>query len=275
MDSLCRSAAIAAMGLGALVAQAHATTLPYSTGFEAAQGYTNGSQLATNANWTGDGQDTSGWLVTNSSVGGSGASSGSQWVLASSPTASAARFQWTVTPVTDFSTYSTIKASSDVKLVTPASGTLNRSTLAGIQMYDASISRICQLLLIVDSQNSYGAGAGQMILELGFGDGTGFAYNLGVANALNQYVNLGLEANFQTGVVTGYLNGVALPNTGPIGAHTDFHDFDLIAGSLLSTSGGVRARAGFDNYSIEHVPAPSAMALLGVSGLLAARRRRA
>jgi len=252
-----------------------ATSLPFSTGFEAAQGYANNSQLAANANWTGDGQDSTGWQVTNSSVGGSGPKSGSQWVLASGATASVTKFQWTVTPVTDFSTYSTIVGSSDVKLVSPSSGTTNRSTLAGIQMYDAAITQIAQLLLIIDAQNLAGLGANRMLLELDFGDNTGFIYDLGVSNALNQYVNLGLSWNAQTDTVTGYFNGAPLPDVGSSGGLTDFHDFDLILGSASTTSAGTRARGGFDNYSIAQVPTPSTLALVGLGGFAATRRRRA
>src|SRR4051794_35939486 len=91
------AAAIAAASVSVLASTSFAGTL-ISTGFESAEGYTNGAQLVTNANWTGDGQDTTGWLITNSVVGGSGPKAGTQWVLASSPTATVSRFQWTVTP---------------------------------------------------------------------------------------------------------------------------------------------------------------------------------
>lgn len=264
-----------AAAVAALAMNAGATTLPFSTGFEAAEGYTNGSQLSSNANWSGDGQDTSGWAISNTAIGGVGAKTGSQYVLVTAPTAGTpTRWQWTVTPVTDFSVNSIIAGSADVKLASPTSGSVNRSTSAGLQMYDAGVNLMAQIDLLCDAQNVYGAGAGQMFVELVFGDGSGFAYNLGVANALNQYVNLGLSVNFQAGTVTGYFNGVALPDVGSNGGASDFHDFDMFCGRTQTTTGGTAARAGFDNYTIAQTPAPGALALLGLGGLVAGRRRR-
>jgi hypothetical protein len=274
MKNIHGAAALAALALGAF--SANAQTL-FSTGFEAAEGYTNGTQLSANANWTGDGQDASGWQVTNTTVGGSGAKTGTQWVLASSPTASVpTRYQWTVTPVTDFSVNSTIVAGVDTKLVSPSSGSTNRSTLAGIQMYDAAVELIGALYLIHDTQNAAGGGAGEMLLEFDSGDGTTFnVYDLGVANATNQYVNLSLAANFQTGVLTAFFNGSALPDLGNTGGRTDFHDFDIVDGRITTTSGGTADRAGFDNYSVvQTVPAPASLALLGLAGGATLRRRR-
>jgi len=270
MKTIHSAAALAALAFGAV--SANAISL-FSTGFEAAQGYTNNTQLATNANWSGSGQDTSGWLVTNSTVGGSGASAGSQWVLTSGANATTTKFQWTNTPVTDFSVNNIIQGSTDVKLVSPASGSTTRTTFAGIQMYDAAVNLLGQMYLIIDSENLLGAGAGHMFVELDFADNTGHAYDLGVANALNQYVNLSLAADFTAGTLTGYFNGSALPDVGSLNGATDFHDFDLFLGST-STSGGTRARGGFDNYSISAVPAPASLALLGLGGLVAGRRRR-
>jgi len=274
MNRLCRPAALAALGLGALVAQAHATTLPFSTGFEAGEGYTNGAQLATNANWIGDGQDTTGWLITNGTVGGSGAASGSQWILASGASNTVTKFQWTVAPVTDFTSNAIIAGSADVKIASPASGTINRTSVAGLQMYNAAVNRIGDISLIMDAQNLYGGGANRMFIRLIFGDNSGFLYDLGVSNALNQYINLGLSVNFQANTVTGYVNGVALPDVGTANGYTDFHDFDMYLASS-TTSAGTRGRGGFDNYQVSHIPAPGAVALIGIGGLAATRRRRA
>lgn len=274
MFRTCRPAAIAAIGLGALVAPTFAATLPFSTGFEAGEGYANGAQLATNANWIGDGQDTTGWLITNGAVGGSGAASGSQWILASGASNTTTKFQWVVAPVTDFTSNSIIAGSADVKIASPASGTINRTSIAGLQMYDAAVNRIGDISLILDAQNTYGGGANRMLIRLIFGDNTGFLYDLGVNNALNQYLNLGLSVNFQANTVTGYVNGVALPDVGTAGGFTNFHDFDMYLASS-TTSAGVRGRGGFDNYQVSHIPTPGTLALLGIGGLAAARRRRA
>lgn len=256
----------------AVASSALATTLPFSTGFEAAEGYTNGTQLATNANWTGDGQDTGGWQVTNSTVGGSAAAAGTQWVLTSGATATTSKFQWTVTPVTDFSTQSIIEGSADVKLVSPTSGTINRTMIAGIQMYDAAVTSIAQLYLIHDAQNLLGGGANKLYVELDFGDDTGVAYDLGVTNGLNTYYNLALSVDFATDTVTGYVDGIALPDTGSTGGASDFHDFDLFLSST-TTAAGTRGRAGFDNYMVRQVPEPASLGLLALGALFVGRRR--
>jgi len=265
----------ASLAVAGMVASSASAGLLFSTGFEAAEGYTSGSQLASNANWSGSGQDTAGWGITNTTVGGSGAKNGSQWILANAPTAAVpTRWQWTNAPVTDFSVNSTVVGSADIKLVSPASGSVTRSTVAGLQMYTAAVDLICQIGVLVDAENTYGLGAGRMVLQLSFGDATGVAYDLGASNVLNTYVNLGLAVNFQTNTVTGYYNGVALPDVGSAGGVSDFHDLDMIVGRSTTTTGGTAARAGFDNYSVSTVPTPGAIALLGVAGL-ASRRRRA
>lgn len=273
MDMI-RTARLSAAAVAALAANALATTLPFSTGFEAAQGYANGSQLSTNSNWTGEGQDSTGWLITDQTIGGSGAAGGSQWILTTAPTASTSRFQWTSTPVTDFSVNSTVVGSSDVKLVTPGSGSVNRSTAVGIQMYDSNINLLAQLAIIYDAQNAFGLGVNATLISLTFADNSGFLYNVGTTNPFNQYINLGLAINFQTDTVTGFVNGNALPDTGSAGGATDFHDFDLFAARMLTTTGGTAARGGFDNYSINVVPTPASAALLGLGGMCIIRRRR-
>jgi hypothetical protein len=263
---------LATATLGLIASQALAA-LPFSTGFESPEGYTNGSQLVSNPNWTGDGQDTTGWQITNSTVGGSAASSGAQWVLASGASATTTKFQWTVTPVTDFTVQPAIMGSADVKLVSPAAGTIDRSTLAGVAMYDAAVNFIGGLTLIIDAQNLAGAGANAMLLELDFGDNTGVLYNLGVTNALNQYLNLGLKVDFTTNSVFGYLNGTQLPDVGSSGGATNFHDFDLLLGEVSTTAGGTLGRAGFDNYTVAQIPEPISMLLFVLGGCFALARR--
>jgi hypothetical protein len=273
MDSI-RSARLSAAAIAALSLNATAATLPFSTSFEATEGYANGSQLSTVADWTGEGQDSSGWLITNQTVGGSAASAGSQWVLVNAPTATVSRFQWTSTPVTDFSVNSTVVGSADVKLVSPATGTVNRSTVAGVQMYDADINLLAQLAIVYDAQNAYGYGVNATVLQFVFGDNTGYTYDLGTTNPFNQYVNLALAIDFTTDTVKGYFNGVEIAETGSAGGATNFHDFDLFTARLLTTTGGTAARAGFDNYNISLIPTPGSIALMGLGGLVVARRRR-
>ncbi|MFT3685410.1 MAG: hypothetical protein QM783_10860 [Phycisphaerales bacterium] len=272
-------AALAAGCVAGVASRARATDLPFSTGFESNQGYASGSQLSTNANWNGDGQDTSGWTVTTSTVNGTAAASGTQWVLASSPTVTTAggsiptRFQWTVTPVTDFTTNPVMVGAADVRLLSPSSGTLNRTTIAGISMYNANIDIIASMYLMMDVENTVGLGANRMYIQFIWGDGSDAIYDLNQTSTLGQYYHLELSANMATGVVRGSVNGQLLPQIGNTGGATDFHDFDMSVEVTTSTVGGQRARAGFDNYSIAQVPAPAAAALAGLAGATLARRR--
>ena len=257
-----------------LASRAMATPVPFSTGFES-PGYTTGTQLATYPDWTGDGQDTAGWAVTNSTVNGAGAASGTQWVLANSPTfATPTRFQWTVNPVTDFSAGSTMVGSADVRLLSPASGTLNRTTIAGISMYNSNVDIIAAMYLMIDVQDTVGLGANRMYIQMVWGDTTEAIYDLNQTSTLGQYYHLELNANMVTGVVRASVNGLLLPQIGNTGGATDFHDFDMSVEITTATTGGQRARGGFDNFSISQVPTPSAAALLGVAGGAALRRRR-
>jgi MYXO-CTERM domain-containing protein len=258
-----------------LVSCAAATPLPFSTGFEASQGYVSGSQIVSNPNWTGDGQDTVGITVTSNTVGGSGAASGSQWLLMSAPTPSvASRFAWPVTPVTNFSTLPVIVGSADVKLVSPASGVINRTSNASISMWDAAVNRVAGMSLVMDVQHAFGSANNEMYIQFINADGSHTEFDLGVANDLNHYYHLELSANFATGTFTGSVNGVTLPFVGSIGSATDFHDFDIDTDILVAQIGGGWARAGFDNFSIAQVPTPGAAALAGIAGGALVRRRR-
>lgn len=259
--------------LCALVASTAMADVLYSTSFEPSEGYTNDTQLGAYPDWTGDGQDATGWLVTDQLVGGSGASTGTQWVLASSPTATTGgRWQWAVTPVTDFSILNEITAAADVKIASRDSGTINKSTLGGLQMYTAAVELIGGIYLMHDAENLYGLGAGRMLLEfVGADPDDGWAYDLGVADALDQYVELGLKVDFATDTVYGYLNGDVLPDTVGAGGATDFHDLDMFAGSA-ATGTGRRARVGFDNYYVAQTPEPASAVLLILGGLLLRRR---
>ncbi|MFT3685409.1 MAG: MYXO-CTERM sorting domain-containing protein [Phycisphaerales bacterium] len=265
---------LAAATTSVLASRASAVDLPFSTGFESSQGYTNGSQLFANANWNDDGQDSSGWTVTNSTVSGSGAASGSQWVLATAPVNTTGRIQWAVAPVTDFSTRPIITGSADVKLVSPASGTLNRTTSASVSAYNADLFMIASLSLIVDSQNTFGFGANHMLLQFFDRGASRMVYDIGSTPDLNHYYTLGLILDYSTGTYRGTVNGTLLSYVGSLAGATDFHDFDMSVEGRTNTTGGQRARAGFDNFSITQTPTPGAAALAGLAGSTLLRRRK-
>jgi MYXO-CTERM domain-containing protein len=264
--ALAAAAGLSSLSLGA--------PLPFSTGFETAQGYANGSQLFANANWTGEGQDSTGWVITNQTIGGLGASSGSQWLLASSPAGTAGRITWPSTPVTDFSTQPLITGTADVRLIAPASGTLSRTTSASVAMYNADATMIASLSLIVDSQNTFGFGANHMLLQFFSFGASRRVYDIGSTPDLTHFYTLSLTADFSAGTYRGSVNGTLLDYVGSLQGATDFHDFDLSVEGRTNTTGGQRARAGFDNFSVVQTPTPGAAALAGVAGSAALRRRR-
>ncbi len=268
------AAALAAATSGA----AYAAALPFSTGFES-PGFANGSQLSANADWNGDGQDTSAWAVTNSVVNTLGPSTGTQWVLVTAPTASGAtreRTQWVVTPAGDLTAQPLITGSADVRLIAPTSGTLNRTTSASIAMYDSDEFMIASLSLIVDSENLFHFGVNEMVLQFSSLDASQKVYDLSATSDLTHYYSLSLTADFAAGTYRGSVNGVPLDYIGSLQGLTTFRDFDLEVDSRTSTASGQRARAGFDNYSISQTstPEPAAAALFGMAGVAALRRRQ-
>jgi len=267
------AAALAAATSGA----AYAAALPFATGFESSQGYANGSQLSAKANWSGDGQDSSAWAVTNSTVNGLGASSGSQWVLVTAPTASGAtrqRSQWVVTPASDLTTQAPITGSADVRLIAPSSGTLNRTTSASIAMFDNDEFMIASLSLIVDCENNFHFGVNHTLLQFYSFGVSQKVYDLSATSDLTHYYSLSLTADFAAGTYRGSVNGTPLDYIGSLQGATTFRDFDLGADARTNTSGGQRARAGFDNYSISQVPEPGAATLFAMAAGAALRRRQ-
>jgi hypothetical protein len=272
----------AAILAGALVAvglTAHASGATIvSTGFEASETptYTNGAQLATVAGWNGDGQDTTGWTISSSFVGGSAAESGSQYVLVSSPTAATpAHFQWQSQPVTDFSVDSVVTGTAGVKLVSPLTGTVDRSTVAGVAIYDAAGTEDAELDVFNDIQNVEGGTAASWYIAQFFQDGTGYIHTLTGA-PVNTYFDLSISIDYSTGIVTDSVDGTPLPETDTTTA-TDFHDFDMLTARTASTSGGTANRGGFDNYSVVtsvSVPEPTLLGLMGVAAAAMLGRRR-
>jgi hypothetical protein len=270
-----RLVAAGAVIVGGLAAHSSAAVLVTSD-FEAPT-YTSGTQLAAVAGWNGDGQDATGWTISSTVVGGSGAESGSQYVLVSAPTVAVpARFQWQSAPVTDFSVDSVITGTAGVKLVSPSTGTVNRSTIAGVAVYDAAGNEDAELDVFNDIENVEGNTAASWYIAQFFQDGTGYIYTLTGA-PVNTYFDLSISIDYSTGLVTDSVNGSPLPETDTTTA-TDFHDFDMLTARVSSTTGGTANRGGFDNYSVVNtagVPEPTlGLVTGGAFALIAARRRR-
>lgn len=114
--------------------------------------------------------------------------------------------------------------------------------------------------------------------------GTALGTGIGLANGFNnQWVNITLIADYNISRVSYIINGVDLTSAMVTAGFnntivaTDWSDADLIGGRFVPTGGAATggSELRWDNYSVSLVPAPGAAALLGLGGLVAARRRRA
>lgn len=97
---------------------------------------------------------------------------------------------------------------------------------------------------------------------------------------LNTYYQLSIAFDFGADKLRWYVNGSQINTSSLAGfdtfTATDFGDADLYAvraAAPVGTSTGSHV-LGFDDFSVVSTPAPGAIALLGVAGLVGARRRR-
>ncbi|MBL0869613.1 MAG: hypothetical protein IBJ18_03450 [Phycisphaerales bacterium] len=89
------------------------------------------------------------------------------------------------------------------------------------------------------------------------------------------WTNIGIAIDFGTGNLAAIVNGATVGSVGFNNVtNTDIADIDLanISGGAATTSS---SRMFTDNYLVRAIPTPGALALVGMGGLLAARRRRA
>lgn len=86
------------------------------------------------------------------------------------------------------------------------------------------------------------------------------------------YNQMMIELNYTTQSVKYFLNGVDLGVNGAFFS-TDFGDADFYSTRTSGVAGGNQVR--YDDYLVEQIPTPGSLALLGLGGLVAARRRRA
>lgn len=240
------------------------------TGFEAptfVAGGLNGqnSWNANSTNWT---------VVNNAAL----ASSGNQYVLSSmsaSSTAAASRFAWVDTPQSGLDLAGNnhqVLAVCDIALdATSLNGA--RLNTAGIELYaDAGNTLIGAIQL-----RNFNATTLGVAMFNSAGAGTGFTFT--PALTFGTYFELAIIADYSTHTLRYFIEGSELIGPGTFsptfaGSIDNFSDADLTSAraSSTSTTGGRNAR--FDNFLVAKIPAPGAMALLGLGGLVAARRRR-
>jgi PEP-CTERM motif len=106
---------------------------------------------------------------------------------------------------------------------------------------------------------------------------TGFFIDTGIVVPRGQWQHFALEMNYATGMYQAFVNGVAAGDPEPfvdpgIVGFTDAPMATLAASELGLTAPGT---AYFDNYSIEIVPEPTTVAIMGLASLGLLRRRRA
>ena len=260
---------IAAAMIAAVGASASASVL-YSTSFEAptfAAGSLNGQD-----GWTAASSPATLFQVNNTA---GFARTGSQFVFVNTASQTSSGSNWNfkptiVDPVTPPN--SIIRASVWTAVLNNSTAAVNRQSAGGVDLYDnVTGGRIGGIRVRNDGAvtvlNSVG-GAG----TLGAGTVVGNAYN-----------QVSVEADFGLGVVRYFINGIQI-NTSGLGATwanftaaNGFGDADLYTvrtnTNATTNSGGHTVL--FDDFSVERIPTPGALSVLGLAGLVAARRRRA
>ena len=256
---------LSALMVAGLAGSANAAVL-FGTSFEA-PAYAAGGQLWANAAWDSFGDV--GFVITNNPAQ---SATGNQHIRVDSAAFSAngSRWNWVNTPRTaaQLASPNNIIAAEVKTAILSGGGT--RTTAAGIDLYGnvgATFGRLGALRITDTGQFQ--------ILQDTAGVTTVWSSAANVL-ALNTYHTLRVEANFATQKARYFINGVEIFGGAGYDSFDDnsFSDADLyvVRSGLTGTTGGDVAL--FDDYLVDQIPSPSALALLGMGGLLAARRRR-
>lgn len=272
-----------------LASSAHAALgVLYQTGFEAPQ-FAPGSILAGDPadpgqdGWVGF-PDASGGLTPNAQVVNTPNNGGSQSLnfKGNSTTNGSGGNAWIWQPINYTpSAGEIVRAAVDIRRDqnSQAGGGLlvNNSFWAGIDVFnDTTGSRIGSVAMLRGGADRANASATWTLAVQGLAGTTAGLFNLGIAMPLGQWHGIGLRMNFATQTFTVEFNGselvdsvTLLPLTlGFLSSSTGIADADL----TVQNRG--RDDYFFDNYVVEVIPAPGTAALLGLGGLMAARRRR-
>ncbi|MBS0190209.1 MAG: PEP-CTERM sorting domain-containing protein [Phycisphaerales bacterium] len=137
-----------------------------------------------------------------------------------------------------------------------------RTITAGLDLYDSNVARIG--LMYIGSDGSVS------VL-----DGNGLGGSLAAGSVVvSQYHHLEIEANYSDMSVKFYIDNTLIYT----GTHvsSDFGDADIRSTRSSTGTGGTTYITAYDDYTIENnaIPAPGALALVGLGGLVAGRRRR-
>jgi MYXO-CTERM domain-containing protein len=233
---------------------------PFSTGFEApdyAPGALNGQQTWVEINGG------TGALTTNFSVvNGAGAFAGTQYVSTNTGTwgafaSNTSRYAWV-----DNTTNASPVDATVMCYVSSPSGTLLSG--GGIFCFANAGANLVGGMRLLST--------GVLQLYNGAGAGIQFGAQTALLNVYNEYH---MNMDMTTGTINYYFNGQYLnPLLGTFATTfatgLQFSDCDLYAVRGTSGTGGSEVR--WDNMSV--TPAPGSLALLGLGGLVAGRRRR-
>lgn len=262
----------AAAALLAVAAPKATAAVVAQAGFESSEGYSAGTQLATYAPpWSGSG---SGWTISNNTIGGSGARSGSQWVLVDANDGQPKALK---SPIANTASEPILTVSTSMKVVSPVSGAAERGVFMGMNLTDNTDDGYTEIDLIYDAQNFYGFGTNRWLVQQIFADFNFHLTDLGTTPLFDTYLDLAIRTDMSTGNTTMLVNGTPLPHTGPsllsnyLQLTTTF-----FFQSTISGGGGVRARGGIDDFSVVQsvVPEPATVGVLAAMVAGSVRRRR-
>ncbi|MBX3388423.1 MAG: PEP-CTERM sorting domain-containing protein [Phycisphaeraceae bacterium] len=244
MLKLISAAAVLAMASGA------SATILYQTSFE-----------APTFNLTLNGVD--GWItqgggaITNNAAN---ARTGSRYVSVTPTTSGQWQWQGTIAQSAASLAVNPIIRASVWAQIFNGTTTTNLKR-AGLQMYNVAATGVMAAMYI-DSDGT---------LTVTDEAGNQFASGAGFVNS-SIYNQMQIELNYANSTARYFLNGVDLGVVGTIFS-TDFGDADFYSTRTTGTAGGNQIR--YDDYLVEQVPTPGTLALMGLGGLVAARRRRA
>lgn len=265
MMKVVSAAAVLAIASGASAA------ITYSTSFESPT-WTGSAGGTAFSGQNGFASTSAGYGVVNNAAN---AHTGSQYVrvLANSVAASTGGSAWGY----NFSagavlTPGIIEISGWVRIA----GTLGtRGGFVGFDAYTSTTNRLGAISMNND---------GSILVLNGVNNGSGGTASAqtgaGFISNVNAWHQLGLTLDFSTNTITYWVDGVALGapagfNTWDAGL-TDFGSAALWSNRGASGTNGTSVEYRWDDLTISNtIPAPSALALAGIGGLVANRRRRA